>query len=144
MIVDSIPLPYYPPNKGFHYCNTNYVLLAEIVERVSGITFEKFVKNEIFKKAGMLNSQIYIKEKQERICNAATGYHFKWLVAQHSYQDGVTGDKGIYTTIEDLFRWDMALYNNKLVKNSTLNKAFLPAQPEKKGNLKEKITLIYL
>jgi len=135
MIIDSVPLPYYQPNFRFNYCNTNYVLLAEIVERVSGITFEKFVKKEIFQKAGMSNSQIYVKGKQERLYKAATGYHFKWLVAEHSYQDGVTGDKGIYTTVEDLLRWDKALYQNKIVKESTLDKAFLPAQPEKKGNL---------
>ncbi len=135
MIIDSVPLPYYLPNTKFNYCNTNYVLLAEIVERVSGIPFEKFVKKEIFQKAGMLNSQIFVKEKQERIYKAATGYHFKWLVAQHSYQDGVTGDKGVYTSVEDLFRWDRALYENTLVKKSTLDEAFLPAQPEKKGNL---------
>lgn len=135
MIIDSVPLPYYQPNTRFNYCNTNYVLLAEIVERVSGIPFEKFVKQEIFQKAGMLNSQIYIKGKQERIYKAATGYHFKWLVAEHSYQDGVIGDKGVYATVEDLFRWDKALYENKIVNESTLNEAFLPAQPEKKGNL---------
>ncbi len=135
MIIDSVPLPYYKPNYRFDYCNTNYVLLAEIVERVSGIEFEKFVKKEIFIKAGMLNSQIFIKGKQERIYKAATGYHFKWLVAQHSYQDGVTGDKGVYATVEDLFRWDKALYENKIVADSVLNEAFLPAQPEKKGDM---------
>ncbi len=134
MIIDSVPLPYYQPNYRFNYCNTNYVLLAEIAERVSGMPFEKFVKKEIFEKAGMQNSQVFIKGKQERIYKAATGYHFKWLVAQHSYQDGVTGDKGIYTTVEDLFRWDKALYANIIVNKSTLDEAFSPAQPEKKGN----------
>lgn len=135
MIIDSVPLPYYQPNIRFNYCNTNYVLLSKIVERVSSIAFEKFIKKEIFQKAGMLNSQIYIKGKQERIYKAATGYHYKWLVAQHSYQDGVTGDKGVYTTVQDLFRWDKVLYENQIVNKSTLNEAFLPAQPEKKGNL---------
>ncbi|OQY04632.1 MAG: hypothetical protein B6I20_02740 [Bacteroidetes bacterium 4572_117] len=134
MIIDSVPQPYYPPNTKFNYCNTNYVLLAEIVERVSGITFESFVEKEIFQKAGMINSQVYVKGKQERLYKAATGYHYKWVIAQHNYQDGVTGDKGIYTTAEDLLRWDIALYENKIVSESTLNVAFLPAQPEKKGN----------
>lgn len=134
MMIDSIPLPYYPVNQGFHYCNTNYVLLAEIVERVSKTPFEQFLKKEVFRKAGMLNSMVFIKDKQDRLYKAATGYHFKWLVAQHSYQDGVTGDKGIYTTVEDLLRWDKALYANKLVPSSSLQEAFLPKEPEKKGN----------
>ena len=134
MMVDSVPLPYYQPNQGFHYCNTNYALLAEIVERVSKIPFEHFLKTEVFNKAGMHNSMVYVKDKQDRLYKAATGYHFKWLVAKHSYQDGVTGDKGVYTTVEDLLRWDKALYNNKLVSRETLQEAFLPAQPEKKGN----------
>ena len=134
MMIDSIPLPYYQPNQGFHYCNTNYILLAEIVEKVSKIPFEHFLKTEVFNKAGMYNSIVYVKDKQDRLYKAATGYHFKWLVAQHSYQDGVTGDKGVYTTVEDLLRWDKALYDNKLVSSKTLQEAFLPAQPEKKGN----------
>ncbi|MBN1250595.1 MAG: beta-lactamase family protein [Bacteroidales bacterium] len=134
LMIDSIPAAYYPPNTRFDYCNTNYVILASIVEKASKMPFEKFLKYEIFKKAEMNNTSIFIKNKNDRIYNATKGYHYKWLEAEPSYQDGVIGDKGIYSTVEDLLKWNIALNNNKLVRENTLNEAFNPAQPEKKGN----------
>ena len=124
LMIDSVPLPYYPPNHGFHYCNTNYALLAGIVEKVSGMPFEIFVNKEVFNKAGMWNTTVYVRGKNDYIYKAATGYHYKWLVAEHTYQDGVTGDKGVYTTVEDLLRWDKALYENKIVADTILQQAF--------------------
>ncbi len=124
LMIDSVPLVYYLPNQGFHYCNTNYALLAAIVEQVSGIPFEKFANSEIFNKAGMWNTTIFVKGKHQRIYKAAKGYHYKWEEALHTYQDGVTGDKGVYTTVEDLLRWDKALYASKLIPDSSLQKAF--------------------
>ncbi len=124
LMIDSVPLVYYPPNHSFHYCNTNYALLAAIVEQVSGMPFENFADKEIFDKAGMWNTTIFVKDKHQRIYKAAKGYHYKWLEALHTYQDGVTGDKGVYTTVEDLLRWDKALYSSKLIPDSSLQKAF--------------------
>jgi len=134
MIIDSVPAPYYPPNTKFNYCNTNYVLLASIVEKIAKMPFYRFLQKEIFKKAGMQNTTIFIKDKKDRIVNAAKGYHYKWLEALPSYQDGVVGDKGIYSTIEDLMKWNIALNNNILVSKKTLTEAFKPAHHEKKGN----------
>ena len=124
LMQDSVPAVYYPPNHGFHYCNTNYVLLAAIVEKLSGMPFEQFADDEIFDKAGMWNTEIFVKDRHNYIYKAAKGYHYKWLEALHTYQDGVTGDKGVYTTVEDLLRWDIALYENKLIQDSSLQKAF--------------------
>jgi CubicO group peptidase (beta-lactamase class C family) len=134
LMIDSIPAPYYQPNERFDYCNTNFILLAYIVEKIAGIPFEDFMRNEIFNKAGMKNTRIYINGKQARINKAATGYHFPWTVALTTYQDGVSGDKGVYSTLEDLYLWNRVLDSNKLVKPETLAEAFLPASPEKKGN----------
>lgn len=124
LMIDSMPAPYYPPNQGFHYCNTNYALLAAIVEQVSGMPFENFANKEIFNKAGMWNTTIFVKDKHQPIYKAAKGYHYKWVEALHTYQDGVTGDKGVYTTVEDLLRWDKALYEDKLIPDSSLQRAF--------------------
>lgn len=134
LMVDSIPLSYYQPDIRFDYCNTNYVLLASIVENVSGKNFVDFMREEIFKKAGMKSTHIFINGKQDRIYQAATGYHFKWTVALPTYQDGVYGDKGVFTTVEDLWRWNLALENNKLVAEKTLYEAFVPQSLEKKGD----------
>jgi CubicO group peptidase (beta-lactamase class C family) len=133
LMIDSVPAAYYPPNERFNYCNTNFILLAYIVERISGMPFEDFARKEIFDKAGMFHTRIFINGKQARISKAATGYLFPWTVALTTYQDGVSGDKGVYTTVEDLWKWNCALDSNLLVKRKTLEEAFTPASPEKKG-----------
>jgi len=134
MMIDSIPDPYAVPNTRFEYCNTNYIILSSIVEKVSKMPFEDFMELEIFEKAGMNSTSILINGKQNRIYKAATGYHFRWSVATITYQDGVTGDKGVYTTIDDLYKWNIALDQNLLVKKETLDEAFQGTSHEKKGN----------
>jgi CubicO group peptidase (beta-lactamase class C family) len=66
--------------------------------------------------------------------NLAAGYHRTWRKAENSYLNGVVGDKGIYSTVEDLFRWDQALYYGELVSLSTLEKAFKPAHRDLRDN----------
>lgn len=134
LMIDSVPGAYYPPNTRFDYCNTNYVLLASIIENITGKNFVDFMHDEIFIKAGMHSTHIFINGKQNRIYKAATGYLFKWEVALPIYQDGVYGDKGVYTTIADLWRWNLTLEQNKLVSEKTLQEAFIAQSQEKKGN----------
>jgi len=133
LMIDSIPATYEIPNEHFNYCNTNFVLLASIVEKVSNVPFPEFMKKEIFDRAGMKSTRILISGKQDRIYKAATGYHYKWLPAPLTYQDGVFGDKGVYTTVADLWRWNLALEGNLLVKKETLEEAFKPMQIGQKG-----------
>jgi CubicO group peptidase (beta-lactamase class C family) len=130
-MIDSFPPAYYQPNERFDYCNTNFALLAYIVEKISGKPFEEFVQQEVFKKAGMFNTRIFINGKQARITKAATGYHFPWTIAPPTYQDGVSGDKGVYTTVEDLWLFNQALDSNLLVKRETLEEAFQPGANSK-------------
>ncbi len=134
MMIDSVPAAYGIPNEHFDYCNTNFVLLSYIVEKVSKMPFEDFMAKEIFKKAGMKNTRIVINGKNKRLYKAATGYHYKWEPAPMTYQDGVTGDKGVYTTVDDLWRWNLALEQNLLVKKGTLDEAFQPARIGDRGN----------
>ncbi len=54
--VEYQPSPYFKPDRGFHYCNTNYALLASVVERVSGENFEVFMQERIFTPLGMRRS----------------------------------------------------------------------------------------
>ena len=133
LMIDSIPAGYYQPDERFDYCNTNFVLLAYIIEQVSGLPFEDFMRNEIFRKAGMRNTSIFMNGKQTRIPHITTGYHFPWTVALPTYQDGVTGDKGVYTTVEDLWLFNEALDNNQILKKETLEEAYVPASQEKRG-----------
>lgn len=120
----------YYPNSRFNYNNSNYALLAYIVEKLSGMNFREYAKRNLFAPAGMSKSFVYDPAKPELVSSAAIGYTPKrrgfWQVP-FDHLDGVVGDKGIYSTVEDLYKWDMALNSEKLVKLSTLNEAFLPA-----------------
>jgi CubicO group peptidase (beta-lactamase class C family) len=120
----------YMPNSRFNYNNSNYVLLAYIVEKLSGMSFREYAQKNLFAPAGMSRSFIYDPTKTELVASAAVGYtprrHGYWQVP-FDHLDGATGDKGVYSTVEDLFKWDMALNSEKLVKMSTLREAFLPA-----------------
>ena len=133
LMADTIPVPYFHPNVRFDYCNTNFVILASIVEKVSKTSFVDFVREEIFKKAGMKSSWISVNGTQNRKYKKAIGYHFKWEEALLTYQDGVVGDKGVYATVTDLWRWNKALETNKIVKKETLKEAFKPTSFEKNG-----------
>jgi CubicO group peptidase (beta-lactamase class C family) len=119
----------YHPNRQFHYNNTNYILLAYIVERISGKGFREYVKENIFTPAGMTESFVYDPQHPELLNKSATGYQPKrsgLAVVGFDHLDGVTGDKGIYSTVEDMFLWDQALNSETVVKLSSLAEAFTP------------------
>lgn len=119
----------YRPNAKFSYNNTNYMLLAYIVEKLSGMNFREYAKKNLFEPAGMAESFIYDPMHPEMLRSAATGYVPRRggpVVSDFNHLDGVTGDKGIYSTVEDLYHWDVALNEEKLVKFSTLEEAFTP------------------
>ncbi len=119
----------YRPNAKFSYNNTNYMLLAYLVEKLSGMNFREYAKKNLFEAAGMSESFIYDPMHPEMLRTAATGYIPRRggpVVSEFNHLDGVTGDKGIYSTVEDLYHWDTALNEEKLVKFSTLEEAFTP------------------
>ncbi len=120
----------YLPNQRFNYNNSNYVVLAYIVEKLSGMNFRDYAKKYLFEPSGMSNSFIYDPFNADQVEKAAVGYTPRrngyWQVP-FDHLDGATGDKGVYSTVEDLFKWDMALNSEKLVKFSTLYDAFQPA-----------------
>lgn len=124
------PNIYYIPNYRYNYCNTNFSLLASIVEQVTKMPFKKFMDQYIFTPLEMNNTTIYNKRNKETIENAAIGYTRTRRRAEDTYLNGVTGDKGVYSTVDDLFKLDQALYNENLLDQETLKEAFTPHHPE--------------
>ncbi|MBK8145557.1 MAG: beta-lactamase family protein [Bacteroidetes bacterium] len=122
----------FTPNTKFNYSNSNFALLASVVENVSGMKFDYFMKRFIFTPLGMKNTFV-IDPNKERVCTAAFCYKANWQLEPDMHLDGVAGDKGIYSTVEDLYKWDQALYTNKLIKGSTLKEAFTPYSLETPG-----------
>ncbi|GAB4374456.1 MAG: serine hydrolase domain-containing protein [Calditrichia bacterium] len=129
LMIRHKPLHYYKPNVRYNYCNTNYALLALIIEKVSGKSYENFMKEEVFQPLEMFDSVVY-RNGEIRNGDGVTGYDRRGRVAENSYLNGVVGDKGIYSSVEDLFKWDQAMYQGSLVRHETLAEAFVPAHPD--------------
>jgi len=114
----------FKPGDKYEYSNSGYVLLAMIIEKVSGMSFSEFMEKNIFQPLGMSDSFVFDKVTAHTKSRAKAYSKFYDL----SDYDGFTvGDGGIFSTVEDLFKWDKALYTGKLVSQSTLSKAFSPA-----------------
>lgn len=136
LFVEYQPSPYFKPDRGFHYCNTNYALLASVVERVSGENFEVFMQERIFTPLGMRRSQIY-SMRYDTVVSAyielgVPGFdHRGWrpIRVRNDYLNGVMGDKNMYSTVSDLYRFNQALDYGLLIGDSLLHEAFTPGSP---------------
>lgn len=109
------------PNEKFEYSNSGYILLSMIAEISSGQPFHELLQDKIFSPLNMNNTLVYDESKPE-ISNRAIG--FTGLEERFDYNILTTGDGGMYSTIEDLFIWDQALYSNTLVESESLEAAF--------------------
>lgn len=120
---------YFKPGTSYRYSNSGYALLALIVERASGITFAKFLQQRIFQPLGM-DHTVAFEEGISTVANRAYGYTQSdgaWKRTDQSQTSAVLGDGGIYSSIDDLAKWDAALYTNRLLHPDSLRQAFTPA-----------------
>lgn len=127
LMIEHHPQRYYLPDKKYNYINTNYCILAAIVEKITGNTFESFMQMNVFEPLNMNNTFIYNKAHPLEYENVALGYTRRRRVAEDTYLNGVVGDKGIYTTVEDMLKFDQALYKGEPVNLQILEEAFEPA-----------------
>lgn len=120
---------YFAPGTQYRYSNTGYALLALVVERASGRDFAGFLRARIFLPLGMyatLAHQAGISSVPHR----AYGYSASgpgWTRTDQSLTSAVLGDGGVYSSIDDLAKWDAALYDARLLKPESLAAAFAPA-----------------
>jgi CubicO group peptidase (beta-lactamase class C family) len=124
--VRTLPLQF-APGERFAYNNSGYIMLGMIVEKASGMSYEQFLRENVFKPLGMAN----------------TGYDTPGLVLRHRADGYLRIDGGLaraehidmtvpysagglYSTVEDLYLWDQALYTEKLVSKRALDTMFTP------------------
>lgn len=129
-MIDKKPALYSYPNRGFHYCNTNFALLALIVEKVTGQPFPEYMSNTVFTPLGMNNTFIFsIKDTAK--------YHPSYQPNNAVFRiepiDCIYGDKNVYSTTRDLFLWDQALYANSFVRKETYEEATMGYSFERPG-----------
>jgi len=114
------------PGQKYRYSNPGYALLAIVVHRVSGKPFGDFLDQEIFKPLGMSNTFVDDGPRKRKMI-ATVGYD-QFGQVDDSSPTAIPGDGGIFSTVDDLFKWDQALYTDKLVRQSTLAEAFAPGK----------------
>jgi len=129
---DPLLAPYNKPGCSFNYNNTNFVLLACILEKVSGMKYADFMRNRIFEPIEMSHSYIDTLAPASLLQLRTSGHNGNRVVKRDFY-DGVYGDKGVYSTVEDMARWYFALRNNCLLNEYWLKQAFTPQSFEKKS-----------
>lgn len=105
----------------FRYSNSGYVMLALIIEKVSEKPIDQFFKQEIFEPLEMKNTTAR-KADLQNVAKKVKGYNL--LGENVGYKSSVIGPGGIYSTLNDLEKWNRAINTNKLVPKKTLNKAF--------------------
>jgi CubicO group peptidase (beta-lactamase class C family) len=126
------PKLYNIPNRYFSYSNTNYALLATIVERVSGQPFEAFLRKNIFAPLGMTNTWLATTRNDSINLYRTAGYQYGRKLPKDNYDD-VIGDKGVYSTSEDILRWYVGLSSGCFLNPATLKEAFTPRSMERRG-----------
>jgi CubicO group peptidase (beta-lactamase class C family) len=120
---------YFQPGTDYRYSNSGYAVLAMIIEKISGKSFAEFLKKNIFMPIGM-NNTVAHRKGISKVLNRAYGYTVdadSVRFTDQSLTSAVLGDGGIYSSIDDLFKWDQALYTEKLISHENLKLAFTPA-----------------
>lgn len=128
-LLESQNKTYFAPGTSYRYSNSGYALLALIVGKASGISFAQFLRQRIFEPLGMKNTVAY-EEGISTVANRAYGYTLidgHWQRTDQSQTSAVLGDGGVYSSLEDLAKWDAALYDERLLKASSLRTAFTPS-----------------
>ncbi|MFM9985626.1 MAG: serine hydrolase domain-containing protein [Flavobacteriales bacterium] len=124
------------PGEYFQYSNAGYVMLALIIERISGTTYADFLEKEIFSPLGMTHTRVYNTRRSmgEVLQNGATGYVFdpdlgRYIIpdslSQYQvviYQDAITGDGTVNSCTSDLAKWQIEIDDPKLISQAQLDK----------------------
>lgn len=136
LIAKYKPARFNKPNASFLYNNSNFMVLGAIIEKVSGMSYADYMKENIFKPAGMTHTAVYSKAVYDKIPVDVVGHDrnsWKYSVAQN-FLDGPVGDKGIYSTVADLYVFDQALKAGKLIKPATQDSAYTAHNPMIRGH----------
>ncbi|MGV2448815.1 UNVERIFIED_CONTAM: serine hydrolase [Ralstonia mannitolilytica] len=112
------------PDSKFKYSNTGYIVLSLIIEKVSGRSYSTFINEQIITPLKMNNTYVY--EPGTVIHNRALGYNEQ--KQPDNYSILTTGDGGIYSTPEDLYKFDQALRNNSFINKENISMMYSPFQ----------------
>ena len=121
--------PDFAPGAGFHYNNSAYFLLGEIVAKVSGKPLGDYLRDEFFTPLGLKDTGIYVNSTPPS--GMATGYSFtdgKLAPALDWDMSWAGGAGALYSTVGDLFRWNEALFGGRVVNADSFKAATTPVE----------------
>jgi len=122
---------YFLPDKKFGYCNTNYAMLALIIEKVTHMNYRDAMKKILFDPLGMKNT--YVFDYQTDRATASQSYKGNNVLYGFDFLDEVYGDKNIYSTPRDLLKFDLATYSKKFLNPQLYDEVFKGYSYEHKG-----------
>ena len=116
---------FFKPGRNFDYSNTGYFVLASIIEKVTGISFNQYLQKNIFEPLNMRNSYVYSYQNDTIRKNQLKGYRlyrgWKHIKIGNTVNDAIVGDKNVYSTLEDLFKWTYGLNSGGLITQESLD-----------------------
>lgn len=118
------------PDRRFSYSNTNYALLALIIEKASGMFYGDYLKQTFFTPLGMKDTYVFTPADSAK---SLPSFFYNGRQYAFDFLDLVYGDKNIYSTVRDLLKWDQALHSAQLFKKETLDAAYAGYSFERPG-----------
>jgi CubicO group peptidase (beta-lactamase class C family) len=136
LIAKYKPARFNVPNKRFLYNNSNFMVLGAIIEKVTGMSYAEYMKKNVFEPAGMTHTAVYSTAVYDKIPVDVIGHDrnsWRYSVVPNVL-DGPVGDKGIYSTVGDLYLFDQALRDGMLIKPATQDSAYTDRNPMIRGH----------
>jgi CubicO group peptidase (beta-lactamase class C family) len=127
-MLSATPRSYFAPGTAYRYSNSGYVLLGLVVEKASRQTLQDFLAQRIFQPLHMDHTLLYVHD-HVAVPKRAYGYSWtkgRWLRTDQDLTSATRGDGGIYSNIDDLAKWDAALYDDRLLSDASRKAAFSP------------------
>jgi CubicO group peptidase (beta-lactamase class C family) len=126
-----VPPLNFPSGTHFAYCNTNFALLALVIEEVTGMKFPKAMKTLVFNPLKMKHS--FILDTPDRINTISPSYNSRFQMQAVDFLDGIYGDKNMYSTARDLLKLDIATYASDFLSEKSRNEIYKGYSYEKPG-----------
>ena len=112
----------FEPGQAYDYCNTNYYLLGLIIEQASGVSYEDYIKENIFKPCGMKISSMSAEDTDAKGHGSVESGEIV-VNPKFTFAAG-----NIYTNVYDLLRWERMLHTGKLLSQESYNEMITPSE----------------